>query len=71
MTYTVTAYDMDHDEVIYTSDDLDDASATYGSVIESFRTGTSGFDVAGAEDGITVALENEDEEVLREETFHS
>ena len=70
MTFTVTAYDMDHDEVIYTSDDLDDASATYGSVIDSFRAGNSGFNVADAEDGITVALENEDEEVFAEETFY-
>ena len=71
MTFTITAYDMDHDEVIYSSDDLDDATYNYASIIEAFATGNSGFNVEDAEDGITVTLENEDEEVMAEETFYA
>ena len=71
MTYTITAYDMDHDEVIYTSDDLDDATTNYASIIESFQQGNSGFNIEDAEDGITVTLEDEEEEVIAEETFYA
>ena len=70
MTYTVTAYDMDHDEVIYKSDDLADAKTNYASIIKSFKEGTSGFNPEDAEDGITVTLEDSDEEVIAEETFY-
>ena len=70
MTYTITAYDMDHDEVLYTSEDLVDAKTNYASIIESFKAGKSGFNVEDAGDGITVALEDEDEQVISEQTFN-
>ena len=69
MTYTVTAYDMDQDEVLYTTDNLEDAQANYAAVIATFEAGDHGYDMDDLEDGVTVALEDEDENVLAEQSF--
>ena len=69
VTYTITAYDLDQDEVLYTTDDLDDATANYAAIIATFEAGEHGYNLEDLEEGVTVTLENEDEEVLAEQDF--
>ena len=71
MTFTITAYDMDHDEVLYSTDTLSDALDHYAAVIARFMKGESGYDFEDLEDGVTVALEDENEKVLAEQDFHA
>ena len=71
MGFTIAAYDMDHDEVLYFEETgKAEAAAYYAKTIQEFKAGTSGFNVEDAEDGITVAFE-EDGEVIEEEAFYT
>ena len=68
MTYTITGYDMDHDEILYSTGDLEDAQAAYASICKSYEAGEH--DLSDLEDGMTIALEDEDETLLAEETYY-
>ena len=69
MSYTVTAYDMDHDEVLCRTDTLAEALDCYAEVVGRFIAGNHGYDLDELEDGVTVALEDENENVLAEQDF--
>lgn len=70
MKYTIYALDMVHDEALYSSDNRDEAVAEYASIIQHFKAGTHGFDMDDLEDGVTVVLEDENQDAISEETFY-
>ena len=64
--------DGEHDNVILETTDLDQAKAKYSEVVAAYKAGTYDFWCAfdELEDGLTIVLEDVDEEVVIEETFH-
>ena len=73
--YTITCMDMVHDEVMFTSNDIEAAKAQYALITSTFMSevaaGKYGDDyLEDLEDGATIVLEDEDENVISEQTFY-
>ena len=72
MTHKLIEMDGEHDTVLLETDHLDQAKAKYTEVVSACKAGTYDFWCAfdELEDGLTIVLEDEEEEVVMEETFH-
>ena len=72
MIYKLIEMDGEHDNVIIETNDLEQAKTKFTSVTAACKAGTYDFWCAfdELEDGLTIVLEDEDEEVVMEETFH-
>ncbi|MDO6353261.1 hypothetical protein Q3Y53_11985 [Synechococcus sp. YX-04-1] len=72
MTYKLIEMDGEHDNVILETNDLEQAKAKYTEVTTACKAGTYDFWCAfdELEDGLTIVLEDEDEEAVMEETFY-
>ena len=76
MAFKITCMDMVHDEVMFQSDDLDAAKAQYTLITSTFMSevaaGKYGDDyLEELEDGATIVLEDDAENVISEQTFYA
>ena len=71
MNYKLIEMDGEHDTVLLETDDLDQAKVKYTEVVSACKAGTYDFWCAfdELEDGLTIVLEDDDEEIVMEETF--
>ena len=72
MIYKLIEMDGEHDNVIFETNDLEKAKAKYTEVTSACKAGAYDFWCAfdELEDGLTIVIEDENEEVVMEETFH-